>query len=83
MEHELKIEKVYFDKIVEGEKTCEVRLNDRDFQKWDVIKFLVIASHGTITDTFNRDHREWEITHVLNWPEWLKENYVVLSIKEL
>lgn len=42
MIHNLKIKKKYADRILTGEKTFEVRLNDRDYQKGDIIKFRVI-----------------------------------------
>jgi hypothetical protein len=37
-EHELKTWPVYFNRLVSGEKTFEVRLNDRGFQAGDTLR---------------------------------------------
>lgn len=42
MEHNMKVMAVYFDKIVSGEKTYEIRLNDIKRQQLDVGDTLVI-----------------------------------------
>ena len=38
--HELKTEPVYFDAVETGEKTFEVRKNDRFFQSGDIVDLL-------------------------------------------
>lgn len=69
---------MYWDCLIAGEKTAEIRFNDRDFQKGDTIQFQVI-----IPD----ENRTWcpadvfEITHVLYFPDGLKDGYVMLSLK--
>ena len=80
--HNLKLLKVFADDVLNGNKTFEVRYNDRGFQKGDLIEFSVIEK-GVVND-YNVDHalngKRFEITYVLNgWG--LKENYVVLAIK--
>jgi len=42
MKHELKIEKQWADAKLAGEKPFEIRLNDRGFQKGDLIHYVVI-----------------------------------------
>ena len=37
--HELKIETHYLDDLLSGEKTFELRVNDRNYQKGDKLKF--------------------------------------------
>ena len=76
MKHELKIEQHYLEALVSGEKTFEVRLNDRGYQKGDVLQFRGYNAKNEWT-TF-----ETEITYVhsglgLVW------NYVVLAVKPL
>ena len=70
-EHHLKIEEQYLDKLHDGVKTAEVRLNDRDYQVGDLLVFY--NSHQDQDEKF-------EITHVHSGLG-MKENYVVLSIK--
>lgn len=50
MIHNLKIKKRYADRILTGKKTFEVRLNDRDYQKGDRIKFMVTGAYHEIED---------------------------------
>lgn len=45
MTHELKIKSIYAHRILSGEKTFEVRANDRDYQKGDLIKFKVLGEN--------------------------------------
>jgi len=36
-EHELKLEQTYFSRVASGQKTFEIRKNDRDFQVGDIL----------------------------------------------
>lgn len=45
-EHELKTIDRYFDAIASGEKTFEVRRNDRAFQTGDILVLQRVASRG-------------------------------------
>jgi ASC-1-like (ASCH) protein len=38
MHHRLKIERMYYDAIISGKKTFEIRVNDRDYQSGDTIE---------------------------------------------
>ncbi len=90
MEHELKIEKRYLDRIFDGTKTCEVRLNDRDYQVGDTIVFKWLYEYEVrlAEASFDGDYcverkNAYKITHVLCYPEALKEGWVILSIKPI
>lgn len=77
--HILKIRKDFADAVFGGEKTFEIRLNDRGFQKGDTIIFNVIDDLMLPYD-HPLNSTAYEITYVLNgWG--LKEGYVVLAIK--
>lgn len=54
--HELKTWPVYFDAVKTGEKTYEVRQNDRFFQTGDYVKLLRMRenSFGSGYDTFEK-----------------------------
>lgn len=83
MTHEIKILKQFADEIINGNKSFEIRKNDRGYQKGDFIKFRVIEKHGNITLGIEHLLRDklYEITYVLSgWG--LKKDYVVLAIKE-
>lgn len=81
MKHELKIEEQFADAILAGDKTFEIRVNDRGYQKGDYIKFRCVDDCG-----FHVFHEiedlTYQITYVLSgWG--LIERFVVFSIKEV
>lgn len=81
MTHKIRIEKSYADAVLSGDKTFEVRYDDRGYQKGDVIKFNVIENIG---DEINHplNDKEFEITYVLRgWG--LKDGYCAFGIKEV
>lgn len=55
--HHVKIATQYLLALIDGSKTCEVRDNDRDYQRGDILR----VSDGTVT-------RHYLITHVLILP---------------
>ena len=42
MTHNIKIKKTFVEPILKGEKTFEIRKNDRGYQKGDRIRFTVV-----------------------------------------
>ena len=81
--HELKIDKNYADSVHFGDKNFEVRLNDRGFQKGDIIRFKPLTVNGTIDTRHLLYNREYEITYVLGSFIGLAQGYVAFGIKEL
>lgn len=79
--HELKIQEDFANAVYAGDKTFEIRYNDRGYQKGDLIKFIAIDDYKCrICHPIN--NLRYEITYVINgWG--LKEEYVVLAIREL
>lgn len=89
MHHELKIKWEYWVKILDEEKNYEIRFNDRDYKIWDTIGFYEIlnipSEHELVYIKYFRPHYirySWRITHVLHFPEGLKDGWVVLSLKK-
>lgn len=83
MLHELKIKKSFADAIVSGDKTFEIRNNDRGFQKGDLIKFKVIPDEIDSEPIINHflEKPTYIITYILSgWG--LQDGYVVLGIKQ-
>lgn len=37
MKHDLKLNRIYFNEVLEGRKTCEVRIDDRGFNRFDTL----------------------------------------------
>jgi ParB family chromosome partitioning protein len=78
--HNLKILNDFADAVAMGDKTFEIRENDRGYQKGDYIKFLAIEKNGT-PNHHCINNKLYLITFVMNgWG--IKNGYVVLGIKE-
>lgn len=79
--HILKIEEEYFEEVACGDKTFELRKNDRDYQVGDVIHF--VDTDGN--EIYWKINNIFQITYVLeSVPEYgLREDYCILGIKEL
>lgn len=74
--HELKLDTEFFDAVLNKEKTFEIRLNDRGFQKGDYLIFKETKS-GTHYARYRKATAN--ITYVLNG--WGLENgYVAFGI---
>lgn len=86
--HELKILHKYLVDISRGEKTFELRKNDRDYQVGDLIHFINVNKDGTISicrEPYIDDNQLYIITYVLKDVEkyGLDKDYCILSIKKL
>lgn len=91
MIHQLKILNRYYQRVLRGEKTAEVRVNDRDFQTGDLVwlnpiqdnpddrKLTEMADGKVVDDSLPFNPLAVRITHVLHSPELLQPGVVVLS----
>jgi len=76
--HKLKILPEYFNKVVEGTKTFEVRLNDRDFKIGDCL-VLKEWNNGEYT---NREYNA-TVTYILDSKSgYVSKGYVIMAIKK-
>ena len=83
--HILKTEAQHFDAVVSGEKTFEMRKDDRGFETGDYLLLMRISPE---VKTFRRTRRERKnaksalvrVTHILRG-EYVLEGYAALSIK--
>lgn len=82
MTHELKLLEQYAGAVKDGEKTFEIRYNDRGYQKGDKIRFKVMenVSFAASDLSFRYELPEYEITYVHSGLG-MAENYVALAIK--
>ncbi len=79
-QHQLKLRKEYADAVLSGEKNFEIRYNDRDYHKGDLIYFRVIDENGRDIE-HKLSGKEFEITYVLA-KFGLQDGYVALGIKQ-
>lgn len=75
--HRLKTVQPYFDDVLNGKKTFEVRKNDRGFAVGDS---LVLEEYVPMGEGYTGQAIIREVTYVLDSPEYCKPGYVVLGI---
>lgn len=80
--HELKITKDFADSVWYGDKTFELRLNDRGYQKGDIVRFFPIDKLGCEMIYHPLHKKEYEITYVING-FGLDKDWVVFAIKPI
>jgi len=79
MTHNLKIRLTFADAVLRGDKTFEIRKNDRGFQRHDEVVFDVVDDYGRHLQ-HGLNHRRYRIGYVLNgWG--LGADYCVFSIE--
>lgn len=78
MEHSIKIQKQYFNKVLSKEKTFELRKNDRNYKIGDTLILKEIDDHD-----LNTGHSVTvEITYILNGPCYgLEAGFCIMSVK--
>ena len=74
--HELKTHKVYFTDLVDGNKTFEVRKNDRNFKIGDILHLKEWDGEKYTSRSIGA-----RITYFMVAPEYVKDGYVILGIK--
>lgn len=78
MIHELKILPEYFKAVVSGEKTFEIRKNDRPFHKNDL---LALNEYDVDNKMYTGNSCLVFIDYILNNPDYVKKDMVVMAIK--
>lgn len=75
--HELKILPQYFEAVLSGEKTFEVRYNDRDFQ---VGHFLWLREFDP-TDGYTGRFIVVRVSYILDDPAYCKDGFVIMGLQ--
>ena len=76
--HKIKLSEEFADSVLFGDKTFEVRENDRGYQKGDLVQFNVIDKYQIPTGHI-LSQETYRIKYVLSgWG--IKEGFVVFSI---
>ena len=79
MVHELKTWEEYFGEVLTGNKTFEVRKNDRDFRKGDTLKLL---SYDPIKKQYTGGEALRKVTYILKGGAFgVEKGFVVMGIK--
>ncbi|MBQ8288108.1 MAG: DUF3850 domain-containing protein [Clostridia bacterium] len=78
MIHQLKTIPKYFDDVISGKKSFEVRKNDRQFRENDL---LALNEYDPDTNTYTGRSCVVYVDYILSAPEYVKDGYVILSIK--
>ena len=79
--HNLKIKPEFAKAVLSGEKTFEVRKNDRGYQKGDLVRFR-LSDPGPQQLQDKLSEKVYQITYILSgWG--IDPEYVVFSIKEV
>lgn len=76
--HNIKLHQNYADLKVTGQKTFEIRLNDRDYNKFDKVIYQAVDDNGNPID-HPINNMIFMITHVSNY--MMKEGWVVFADK--
>jgi len=76
MTHELKTLTQYFNEVRNGNKTFEVRFNDRNFQVGDI---LILKNYDG--EKYLGDEIKVKVSYILDNSDFCKDGYVVLGIK--
>ncbi len=86
MEHELKTDPEVFDAVRSGEKTFEIRLNDRDFKVGDILFLRKTKYTGNELRTgmpleYTGDEIRRTVKYILYGPIYgLADGWVIMSI---
>ncbi|MCQ2549900.1 MAG: DUF3850 domain-containing protein [Lachnospiraceae bacterium] len=78
MIHQLKTKEKYFTELIGRTKTFEVRKNDRNFSKGDFVGLNEVDNEGVETGRWMLQ----KIIYILDNPEYCKEGYVILGLKD-
>ena len=85
MIHQLKCESKFFQDIVAGVKTYEVRLNDRNYAVGDYLALNEIDysldREETYMYTYTGNSALYKVVYVLNDETFCKDGYVIMSIR--
>jgi len=80
MLHQLKIKQRHLCHILEGSKTFEIRINDRDFQVGDKIRFLPLEDDNYNIYDIESLLPDYKINYILSDFPGLQQHYVCLAI---
>lgn len=79
--HQLKTWPQYFAESFSGEKTFEIRQNDRNFQRWD---YLVLEEWNPETEKYTGRVLSRRIDYIITGPKFgLKQGWVAMGLSKV
>lgn len=79
--HHLKTHTDYFNQVAHGNKTFEVRKNDRNFQTFDI---LCLENYDGQNNQYKYGYVLAEVTYILKGGQFgIEDGYVVMGLKIL
>ena len=75
--HDLKIDPEYFDDVETGQKRFEVRKNDRDFKKGDLLN---LQEYDREKKVYTGRKILIPVGYILDNQEYLREGFVILGL---
>lgn len=83
MIHQLKCEAKYFKEVCSGQKTFEVRKNDRNFHVGDYLALNELTSHPCDGEDKKETGRSAlvHVHYLIDDPRFVKEGYVIMGIE--
>lgn len=75
--HRLKTWPEYFEKVASGEKTFEIRKNERDFVVGDI---LVLEEFNPDLLLYTGRVIKKEVTYILSDPTFVKEGFIIMAM---
>jgi len=80
--HDLKIEEKYFKEVLSGNKTFEIRKNDRDFRVGELVELSEVIQPSIYNEPCYTGRVLFkEITYITDFNQ--KDGYVVFGIKDV
>ena len=83
--HRIKLDIAYYDDVMSGTKTFEIRKDDRDYEVGDLVIFIP-ADHGIVLPPWGEgEERIFRITYLIGSSTFggIREGYVVFGISEV
>ena len=77
--HELKIQDEYLNNLKFGYKKAEIRLNDRDYQVGDILKFI---NNGDVSVGDEDFYLYFKVIHIHSGLG-LERNYIAMSVEQI
>lgn len=78
--HNIKLDINFCDAVLSGEKNFEIRYDDRNYHKGDMIRFIPLWDGESVPHPIQ--YKTYEITYVLNG-YGLKDGWVVFGIRKV